>query len=208
VPRNPQLSVPCRNNTSQWRATVDFPPRTGIPCDQNDVWLEKLWPQPPAGRSRSPAVFSRAPKFRSVVQGLCQGLAFCGGSISAAWLRPRHVSDWTRSPPPARGATGRIPRAAGAGTRPEIPGALRWSVSTSWIARGAAPSGHKERADRYVISVLVLERELLSLRVRIHVWLLLEATDECACPLQRQVEIIDGEKQEEPIAGCAVIGVH
>jgi hypothetical protein len=33
------------------------------------------------------------------------------------------------------------------------------------------------------------------------VWLLFEPGDERACPLKRQVEIIDTEEQQEPIAG-------
>ena len=64
-----------------------------------------------------------------------------------------------------------------------------------------ALSGRRERTDRNVISVRIAERELLGLRVRIHVWLLFEPRDKRACPLQRQVEIIDTEEQHEPVAG-------
>jgi hypothetical protein len=70
-----------------------------------------------------------------------------------------------------------------------------------------ALSGRRERTDRNVISVRISERELLGLSVRIHVWLLFEPS-ESACPLKRQVEIIDSEEQKEPVAGCPVIGTH
>src|ERR1700676_1712227 len=68
--------------------------------------------------------------------------------------------------------------------------------------------GRRERTDRNVISVRISERELLGLSVRVHVWLLFEPSDERACPLKRQVEIIDTEEQQEPVAGCPVIGAH
>src|ERR1700675_1135270 len=66
-------------------------------------------------------------------------------------------------------------------------------------------SGRRERTDRNLISVRISERELLGLSVRIHVWLLFEPSDERACPLKRQVEIIDTEEQQETVAGCPVI---
>src|SRR5216683_5825194 len=72
----------------------------------------------------------------------------------------------------------------------------------------SALSGRRERTDRNVISVRISERELLGLSARIHVWLLFEPSDERACPLKRQVEIIDTEEQQEPVAGCPVIGAH
>ncbi len=72
----------------------------------------------------------------------------------------------------------------------------------------SALSGRRERTDRNVISVRISERELLGLSVRIHVWLLFEPSDERTCPLKRQVEIIDTEAQQEPVAGCPVIGAH
>jgi len=68
--------------------------------------------------------------------------------------------------------------------------------------------GRRELTDRNVISVRISERELLGLSVRIHVWLLFEPSDERACPLKRLVEIIDTEEQQEPVAGCPVIGAH
>ena len=67
--------------------------------------------------------------------------------------------------------------------------------------------GSRERTDRNVISVRISERELLGLSVRIHVRLLFEPSDDRACPLKRQVEIIDTEEQQEAIAGCPVIRV-
>src|SRR5580658_439166 len=72
----------------------------------------------------------------------------------------------------------------------------------------ASLSSRRERTDRNVISVRIPKRELLRLRVRIHVWLLFEPSDECACPLKRHVEIIDTEEQQEPVARCPVIGFH
>ena len=53
----------------------------------------------------------------------------------------------------------------------------------------------RERTDRNVISVRISERELLRSSVRIEVWLFFEPTDERACPLECQVEIIDTEEQ-------------
>ena len=53
--------------------------------------------------------------------------------------------------------------------------------------------GRRERTDRNVISVRISEGELLGLSVRIQVWLLFKPSDERACPLKRQVEIIDTE---------------
>ena len=65
----------------------------------------------------------------------------------------------------------------------------------------SALSGRKKRTDRNAISVRISERELLGLSVRIHVWLLFEQSDERACPLKRQVEIIDKEEQQEASPG-------
>src|ERR1700730_18242895 len=76
------------------------------------------------------------------------------------------------------------------------------------LVRWRALSGRRERTDRNVISVRISERELLGLSVRIHLWLLFEPSDERACPLKRQVEIIDTEEQQAPVAGCPVIGGH
>src|SRR6516225_7818109 len=76
------------------------------------------------------------------------------------------------------------------------------------LGRCAAVLGRRERADRNVISVRISERELPGLTVRIHVWLLFEPSDEGACPLNRQVEIIDTEEQQEAVAGRPVIGTH
>jgi hypothetical protein len=85
----------------------------------------------------------------------------------------------------------------------------RWSMKPR-LALGICSglSGRRERTDRNVISVRISERELFGLRVRIHVWLLFEPSDERACPLKRQVEIIDTEEQQEAVAGCPVIGAH
>jgi len=74
--------------------------------------------------------------------------------------------------------------------------------------RCSAVSGRRERTDRNVISVQISERELLGLSVRIDVWLLFELSDERACPLKRQVEIIDAEEQQEAVARCPVTGAH
>jgi hypothetical protein len=49
----------------------------------------------------------------------------------------------------------------------------------------ATPLARKESTDRNVISIGVSERELHGLSVRIHVRLLFETSDECACPLER-----------------------
>src|SRR6516165_9505493 len=76
------------------------------------------------------------------------------------------------------------------------------------LGRCDAVLGRRERADRNVISVRISERELPGLSVRIHVGLLFEPSDESACPLKRQVEIIDTEEQQEAVAGRPVIGTH
>src|ERR1700736_4900073 len=76
------------------------------------------------------------------------------------------------------------------------------------LGSSSALSGRRERTDCNVIPVRISERELLGLSVRIHVWLLFEPGDERACPLKRQVEIIDTEEQQEPVAGYPVIGAH
>lgn len=68
--------------------------------------------------------------------------------------------------------------------------------------------GRRKRADRNVISVRISERELHGLSIRIHVCLLFEPSDERACPLKRQVEIIDTEEQQEAVAGRPVIRAH
>ena len=65
-----------------------------------------------------------------------------------------------------------------------------------------------QRTNLNVISVRISEQELLRSSVRIEVWFLFEPTDERACPLKRQVEIIDPEEQPEAVAGCPVIGAH
>src|SRR6516165_9094830 len=57
------------------------------------------------------------------------------------------------------------------------------------------PLAPRERTDRNVTSVRISERELLRSSVRIEVLLLFEPTDERACPLECQVEIIDTEEQ-------------
>jgi hypothetical protein len=66
----------------------------------------------------------------------------------------------------------------------------------------------RERTNRDVISVRISERELLRSSVRIEVWFLIEPTDERACPLKREVEIIDTEEQQETVAGFSVIGAY
>jgi len=69
------------------------------------------------------------------------------------------------------------------------------------------PSRRRERTDRNVISVQVSEQELLSLCVRIHLWLLFEPSDEAARPLKCKGGIIGTEEQQEPVAACPVTGL-
>ena len=66
--------------------------------------------------------------------------------------------------------------------------------------------GRRERTDRNAISVRISERELLGLSVRIYVWFLVEPSDERACPLKREVEVVDTEEQQEAIPVFPVIG--
>lgn len=68
--------------------------------------------------------------------------------------------------------------------------------------------GRRERADHDVIPVRISEGDLHSSSGRVHVGLLLELSDERARPCQRQVEIIDPEKQEETVARLRVIGAR
>jgi hypothetical protein len=89
------------------------------------------------------------------------------------------------------------------GLVPELAG-----YSPAALGSSSALSGRRERTDRNVIPVWISERELLGLSVRIYVWLLFEPADERACPLKCHVEIIDTEEQQEPVAGCPVIGAH
>src|ERR1700738_973748 len=99
--------------------------------------------------------------------------------------------------------TARAARARGAESGGRSPMKPRSAFGSS-----SALSGRRDRTDRNVIPVRISERELLGLSVRIHVWLLFEPSDERACPLKRQVEILDTEEQQEPVAGCPVIGAH
>ena len=83
---------------------------------------------------------------------------------------------------------------------------LREAALTEWAAtplelRPASAaamliSACRQRTDRNVISVRISERELLRSSVQIEVWFLFEPTDERACPLKREVEIIDTEEQQ------------
>ena len=59
-----------------------------------------------------------------------------------------------------------------------------------------------EHADCDVVAVRIPERELQCSGIPVRVRLLFEPGDERACPLQRQIEIVDAEKQEEPVARC------
>jgi len=66
--------------------------------------------------------------------------------------------------------------------------------------------GRSEGTDRDVVPVLISECELRGSGARVHVGLFIESINESACPLQRHVEIIDTEKQQEAIARLRVIG--
>src|SRR4030095_7414601 len=68
--------------------------------------------------------------------------------------------------------------------------------------------GRRERADHDVVPVRISECELHSSSVRVHLRLLLEPSDESACPWQRHVEIIHTKKQEEAVARLRVIGAR
>src|SRR4051794_35399229 len=62
-----------------------------------------------------------------------------------------------------------------------------------------------EGADGDVVSVRVPKRELARSRVRVHVRLFLEPGGERARPLQCQLEIVDAEEQEQPVAGRRLV---
>jgi hypothetical protein len=127
---------------------------------------------------------------------LSRNFRFAGDTIRIIET-PRYVLYWNRR---SDGKSRPARVASSGGAAPMKPRPAPGSCS--------ALSGSRERIDRNVISVRISERELLGLSVRIHMWLLFEPSDERACPLKRQVEIIDTEEQQEPVAGCPVIGAH
>src|ERR1700723_3722177 len=111
------------------------------------------------------------------------------------------------------------PNACGAQALPIRPERLSSGIARQpgeGVAHGRGPMARldlallarRERTDRDVISVRISERELIGLSVRIHVWLLFEASDKRSCPLKRHVEIIDTEEQQEAVAGYPAIGAH
>ena len=59
--------------------------------------------------------------------------------------------------------------------------------------------GRSECTDRDVVPVRISQRELGRSSARVHVRLLFEPSDERARPLQRQIEIINTEKQQKPV---------
>src|SRR5437016_13957784 len=63
----------------------------------------------------------------------------------------------------------------------------------------------RERTNRDVVSVRIPERELLCSSIRVRVRLLFEPGDERACPFKGHIEIVDAEKQEEPVARCPIV---
>src|SRR5678815_357133 len=63
-------------------------------------------------------------------------------------------------------------------------------------------------ADRHVVSVRIPERELPCLSVRVHVGFLFEPSDESACSLRCNVEIVDAEEQEETVTRRPLIWTH
>src|SRR5437870_13711857 len=66
----------------------------------------------------------------------------------------------------------------------------------------------RERTNRDVVSVRIPERELLCSSIRVRVRLLFEPGDERACPFQCDIEIVDAEEQEEPVARGRVVPAH
>ena len=72
----------------------------------------------------------------------------------------------------------------------------------------AASRARRVRTDRDVVTIQISQRKLQRLSIRIQSGLFRELRDESACSLQRQVEIIDEEEQQEAIAWRAVIGAH
>ena len=114
-------------------------------------------------------------------------------------------SGTTQTKPNAPPAIGKVLPGKHTRNNPWRPGQTLALFARARVLTSEFLSGRRERTDRNVISVRIPKRELLSLRVRIHVWLLFEPRDERACPLKRQVEIIDTEEQQEPVAGCSVI---
>ncbi|MDT4965670.1 MAG: hypothetical protein QOJ64_407 [Acidobacteriota bacterium] len=63
----------------------------------------------------------------------------------------------------------------------------------------------RERTNRDVVSVRIPERKLLCSSIRVRVRLIFEPDDERACPFQCDIEIVDAEEQEEPVARCRVV---
>ena len=63
-------------------------------------------------------------------------------------------------------------------------------------------------ADCDVVAVGIAEGELASLRVGVHVRLFFEASDERASSLEREIEIVDAEEQQESVAGGGAVGAR
>ena len=85
---------------------------------------------------------------------------------------------------------------------PTVGGKSRKTIGATW-----RPLRSRERTNRNPISVWISERELAGLSIRIHVSLLFKPADESACPLKRQIEIIDKEEQKEPLPGLRFSGL-
>src|SRR3989475_12956087 len=66
----------------------------------------------------------------------------------------------------------------------------------------------RERTNRDVVSVRILERELLCSSIRVRVRLLFEPGDESASPFQGHIEIVDAKEQEEPVARRRLVPAH
>jgi hypothetical protein len=75
-------------------------------------------------------------------------------------------------------------------------------------ARGSTPPGRSERTNGDVVSVRIPQREFIGSSIRVHVGLLFEPGDESACSLQRHIEIVDAEEQEEPVARYRVVRTY
>jgi hypothetical protein len=67
---------------------------------------------------------------------------------------------------------------------------------------------HLERADRDVIAIQISQRKLLCSRVPIGVWLFFKPHHKRTRPLQRRIEIIHTEEQQESVTGHTTDRAH
>lgn len=98
--------------------------------------------------------------------------------------------------------------------RPRVVGRVDMAPTKSPITSSAGASRAEgrirflERADRHPVAVRVSERELLRSGVGVEARFFVEPLDQRACPLQRCVEIVDADEQQQAVARPPTIGTR